>query len=252
MINYTQLDPVQKNHIEKLLQILLKALKLDFFYRVLAVNGHLFIRESTLHSPPSYYEDRLAKMIELINKKGLISFTRRELIVSPSHRPETNIHVTAYRVDEINADLIAFGRDNKPLGVDEKTWAVISPEIKTRWDRFSKPLQEHIIKCMVENLEDKYNQLLTTRVLGETLRSPIGLEAPTIPVRLPNAVLGSSKEIYDLIEILNLRERNPANPGQRRNPITREFFDLNQVIPAPDALNELKLRAQAHIPRPHP
>lgn len=250
---YSQLSPGQKEFVQKFLGNFLKEQELDSFYRVQTDGDHLFIRESKQNPPQSSHKKNLDNLIELENAKGLIFFKkRRPIVASPMNRPNIKITETLFEAVEINPNLMSL--DNKPTGMNQKTWAIIPPEIKEYWGHFNNQLQQHIINCLAEKLDDRYDRLSTTRVLGNTYRSPIGLEAPKIPVRLPNAVLGQSNEIYDLMEILNLpAERNPDNNlAQRRNPITREFFDLNQIIPAPKALEELKRRANVHAPSPTP
>ena len=61
-----------------------------------------------------------------------------------------------------------------------------------------------------------------------------------IPVRLPNPTLAVSNENYDLVELLQL----PADAnGRRHDPMTRQPFYLNQIIPAKDLADKIAAMA---------
>ena len=58
-----------------------------------------------------------------------------------------NVSVPAMRIRAFNPTLIDNLYNNKPKEVDERVWAILPEEIKSRWARFSIAMQEHIVKC---------------------------------------------------------------------------------------------------------
>ncbi len=105
---------------------------------------------------------------------------------------------------------------------------------------FSPALQEYIKNCLRENLREEFEYNPMSAVLMSIAPSPITLTRRLeIPVRLPNAHLGVSNEHYDLVELLNLQENYD---GTRNDPITRQLFNLGQIVPAPDILEKIKSR----------
>lgn len=126
----------------------------------------------------------------------------------------------------------------------------IDESILSHMSDFSTALRKHIVKCSPgEKLERKLDNPLMSSCLKTIEPSPIFLTRRfKIPVRLPNPILKVSKENYDLLELLQL----PAEPdGRRRDPMTRQLFHLNQIIPAPDLSDKIAaiaLEAQTNSP----
>ncbi len=121
----------------------------------------------------------------------------------------------------------------------------LNPAIASRWDRFSAALQHHIIQCIQVDLQAKFNAMLVSQSgLGQTFVSPVSLENPSIPVLLPSSQKGENKTYYDLMDVLNIQQRAPGSPELRLDPTTRESFKLDQVLPAPEALQKLQQRAE--------
>jgi hypothetical protein len=121
----------------------------------------------------------------------------------------------------------------------------VDKEISSCWDRFSAELQHHIIACIQADLASKYAALpvsVQEKRFGETYISPISAENPSIPVLLPSFNTGA-KHHYDLLEILQLQQRAPGRPDLRLDPITRALFGLHEVLPDPEALQQLQQRA---------
>ena len=114
----------------------------------------------------------------------------------------------------------------------------IDDSILSHMSDFSAALRKHIAKCSPgETLEKKLNDPLMSSCLETIEPSPILLTRRLkIPVRLPNPTLAVSNENYDLLELLQLPE--DAN-GRRRDPITRQPFYLNQIIPAKDLSDKI-------------
>jgi len=234
---------------KEILELLLKHLDCDSNYRVDYTGSKLVLRESSQHPPSETQKRHVDKLLSKLQEKDVLDYvegfsnvrvTRDISVITPSKI------ITAVNPQKLLSLLGVQKEKPDHLNVDEKTWALIPDEIKDRWDRFSGSMQKHIINCVSENLEEKFKQLVTTRVFGESMRSPISFGVPRIPVRLPNPLLarGVSNELYDLHDILQIRERSPSNPALRRDPITRAYFSLDQVVPDTEALENIKKRAQ--------
>lgn len=122
----------------------------------------------------------------------------------------------------------------------------LDASILNHMSSFSTVLRKYIVKCSPgEILETKLDDPLMSSCLETIAPSPILLSRRLkIPVRLPNPTLALSNENYDLVELLQL----PADAdGCRRDPMTRQPFYLNQIIPAQDLSD--KIAAMAIIQR---
>lgn len=240
MSNYNQLTEEQKKTLMSLVKLILSLVG-DMYYRTTMEADSIRIRPRISNPPNASIQNKFQKYLLKLSEINLIAFEKAPIPVFIGQFPLTRVtSVESIKINYLNIDLL-----NRLLSdVGRVDGLTIPPIIQLRWYRFNSEMHVHIKNCLKENLEEKYNNLLTTQILGNTFRSPIGLTAPTIPVRLPNELLPDNKsnEVYDLVEILNIRERNPSDPSQRCNPITRKYFSLNEIIPAPEALEELKKR----------
>ncbi|WP_218814747.1 hypothetical protein [Rickettsiella endosymbiont of Dermanyssus gallinae] len=133
------------------------------------------------------------------------------------------------------ADLLAkFTSDQ----YTEQYCTKIDESILNHMSSFSTALRKYIVKCSPgETLEKNLDDPLMSSCLGDIEPSPILLSRRLkIPVRLPNPTLAVSNENYDLVELLQL----PAGPdGHRHDPVTRQPFHLNQIVPAQDLADKI-------------
>ncbi|WED43131.1 hypothetical protein [Legionella cardiaca] len=220
-------------------------------YRVSMTGTHLILRESSQTPPPERRKERVDALFSLFQEKGIFTFDEEAIAINVPDREATIVPCKVISKINLQKLFVFLGGATveKPDHVEEKTWLVMPKEIKLRWHRFSEPMQEHIVKCMSENLEERFKLLVTTEVYGKSVRSPISFEVPKIPVRLPNTNLpnGASNELYDLMEILNIKQRHPTNEALRRDPVTRNYFSLAEVIPDNEALGKIAQQVPRHL-----
>lgn len=237
-ISYGSADQSQKRQLKLLLTIIFaSAGTLLKHYRIEESTNHLFIRPSTSSAPELRHIERFHVILTSLHLLGLIK-TRNARGLLSNRSSIQLINISEFDPDLVAQILPANHVRNAPNNVEEHIWRMLPVEITLRWQRFNPPLQAHIIECVKANLADQFEQI-NTQLLGQTMRSPILFTLPTIPVRLPD-----QHNIYDLKEILNIQQRDPANPARRAHPLTGEYFGLEQVIAAPDALSQLQHRIQ--------
>lgn len=217
------------------IQQLLEVSNCSQHYRVEAIQGVLRIRESTQHPPVQRRKQRFEDIIGILESKEIFKFSDNIVRAMIDGREE---NIPCKNLTQINLrklfEFIGLDISKKPANIEESIWAAIPTEIKSRWGRFGRDMQEYIVECCKVNAEERVFDLLQTKLVTDSKRSPISFDVPKIPVRLPNSDLegGASHEVYDLIEILNIQQRDPQNPERRADPLTRRYFNLNEVIPA--------------------
>lgn len=256
MLNYTSLNSQQKNRVETILKMFLHRLHLSPYYRVEQTENSLRLRTSTQNPPEQRHKARLEMLLQLFMTQEFMQVEKiRTAALAPIARGAYGaVAITLYRVTQVSPILFQNLRasNNCPDDIREELWAAMDLEIKQGWSHFSDALKTHIKTSLNANLQERYDNLLTTQVLGDTFRSPVGLSITAIPVRLPNARLesGASNEVYDLVEVLKFpRDHN----GHFRNPITRDTHRLIDIIPAPESTAELIRRlAAAEVPQREP
>lgn len=211
-------------------------------YRVEILNDGLIIRESTQNPPIQRRKERFEGLVRKLEGEGIFKFAdaRGVGIVDGQE-----VNIPCKSVTQINVRklfvFLGLGVDEKPQNVEESVWVVIPKEIKVRWNRFSPELQEYIVMCCEPHAGFNIVNLLETKLITDSKRSPITFDVPNIPVHLPNPDLksGASNEVYDLVEVLNIKQRDPDHPERRADPITRRYFDLTEVIPAKEAREKI-------------
>lgn len=217
---------------------LLKSLNCEEHYRVEILPDGLRIRESTQNPPIQRRKERFEAVLKVLESHGIFKFSDhrgRGLVggheVDISYKTMSKVNVAKL------FEFLGLSATKKPENVDEHVWASVPKEIQSRWERFTPEMQEYIVTCCSENAEKNIADLLDTKLITDSKRSPISMDVPKIPVRLPNKNLknGVSNEVYDLTELINIKQRDPKHPELRADPITRNFFDLREVIPAKEA-----------------
>lgn len=238
MMNYRDENPAELAFVVSLIKKILLLVNCAQHYRVDIKDGSIFIRESTQYRPPQRRSRRFQVIVNALAAGGFVRLRLGEIrgIVN-----EENVIIPFYRLDQINIEkffqLLGLAGPRKPQGVEEKIWMAIPNEIKAHWSQFSVPMQEHIIVCCTPNAEENFDNLLQSKLITDSLRSPVTFAVPKIPVRLPNMLLERKvgNEVYDLMDILNLKQRDPDHPEKRLDPMNRQPFSLNEVIPDPEA-----------------
>lgn len=221
-------------------------------YRVEISGDCLKIRESTQQPPIQRRKERFEELVRQLEGKGIFKFADTHFVGIIDGR---EINIPCKSVTQINVrKLCAFlglGVTEKPQNVEESVWVVIPNEIKIRWNRFSPELQEYIVTCCEPNAGDNIVNLLETKLITDSKRSPITFDVPNIPVHLPNPDLkgGASNEVYDLVEILNIKQRDPNHPERRADPLTRRYFDLKEVIPAKEVHEKILQQGMPRGPK---
>lgn len=226
----------------KIIEKLLESIHCSQHYRVEMASSYLRIRESTQNPPIERRKKRFEESMKTLQENGVFNLADGTLQAKVDDK---DVSIPFKKIDKI--DLSNFFKwlgidiSSKPDDVDNKVWTVIPNEIKLRWDRFSDALQQHIVTCCAPNAEQGFNQIFETKMFGQSMRSPITFDVPKIPVRLPNDRLPEKvgNELYDLMDILKIEERDPANPKRRRDPMTRDYFDLKQVVPDKEAYEKI-------------
>lgn len=209
-------------------------------YRVEVGGSSVIIRESTQNPPIERRRLRFEALANILVAKDIFDFSDGYIRV---RNDGVTVNIPCKEIKKINIsklfELLGVNISSKPDDVSEKVWTVIPREITSRWQRFSADMRQHVIVCCAPKAEDGFVDLLQTNVFTESKRSPITFEVPRIPVRLPNARLGQSPELYDLMDILKINQRVPGQPELRCNPVTREPFDLKDVIPDVEAYQNI-------------
>lgn len=244
MKKFNELTDESKNKFRSIIKILLNAIQVDKRYKIEITSSNLHIRESTRNTPSRTAKGRLSLILDGLKQAGLITFDASTL-GAPGLFQAPSLRITGVNEALLNRlSLENRPSSGKPNNLSQEEWAVIPRPIQQDWRNFSEQLRSHIVHCMKENLSKRYNEVQMTELFGDTLRSPIGMEVPKIPVKLPT---GPRDAVYDLEELLKLRKRE--------DPQTREPFELNTILPDPAGLNVLLERlnnaaASAAAPRP--
>lgn len=253
MISFDTLNRPQKNALKALTHVILRLCNAQDNYRIEeSENGNFFIRASTQNPPPVRRVTRLRSMLNRLSRDINVNQSEVQVInLSNNLISVAKINITSVsdRVLDIFSSSANRSRQQSqrvPSDVNPpELWQAFDKAIKGRWTRFSDSLRQHICQCYTANLDERIGNLAMTAILGDTFRSPVGLTHPRIPVRLPNSTLpnGQSNEVYDLLEILELsKSQDPADPRglpKRQDPMTRQFFGLEEVKAAPEALEAL-------------
>ncbi|KTD70812.1 hypothetical protein Ltuc_2823 [Legionella tucsonensis] len=213
-------------------------------YRVMRIGSDIIIRESTQNPPIARRKERVELFLAFFRKaaeKG--SFELKDAVIKAEIEGE-KATIPCIKISHVNLAKFAqvLGLTSGSSKVDPKIWNVIPEGIRSRWDRFNSKMKEHIVQCCTPHADVGILQTLHTTVFGDSMRSPIGFSVPKIPVRLPNPHLenGVGNELYDLTEILAIRERHPQHPDLRRDPITRDYFSLHDVLADTEALEKIQ------------
>ncbi|KTC76468.1 Uncharacterised protein [Legionella bozemanae] len=230
--------------VELITNKILEAINCAQHYRVMRSGADIVIRESTQNPPIPRRKERAELFLAFFRKaaeKG--AFELKDAVIKAEVDGE-KVTIPCVKISHVNIAKFAqaLGLTSGSAKVDEKIWNVIPEGIRLRWDRFSSKMQEHIVQCCTPHADAGLLQTLNTAIFGNSMRSPIGFSVPKIPVRLPNSRLegGVGNELYDLTEILAIRERHPQRPELRRDPITRDYFSLDEVVPDTEALEKIQ------------
>ncbi|MCE0721720.1 hypothetical protein [Legionella resiliens] len=213
-------------------------------YRVMRLGSEIVIRESTQNPPIARRKERVELFLAFFHKaaeKG--AFELKDAVIK-AEIDGKKATIPCIKISNVNIAKFAqvLGLTSGSAKVDQKIWNVIPEEIKLRWNRFNDTMQDHIVHCCTPHADAGLLQTLNTAIFGNSMRSPIGFSVPRIPVRLPNSRLeaGVGNELYDLTEILAIQERHPQRPELRRDPITRDYFSLYEVLPDAAALEKIQ------------
>jgi hypothetical protein len=231
--------------VELVTNKILEAINCAQHYRVMRSGSDIVIRESTQNPPIERRKERVGLFLAFFRKaaeKG--AFELKDAVIKAEIDGE-KVTIPCIKISHVN--IVKFAQalgliSSGSAKVDEKIWNVIPEGIRLRWDRFSSKMQDHIVQCCTPHADAGLLQTLHTTVFGSSMRSPIGLSVPKIPVRLPNSRLegGVGNELYDLTEILAIKERHPQRPELRRDPITRDYFSLDEVVADTEALEKIQ------------
>jgi hypothetical protein len=250
MLKVRDASKEQKLVVTAILNTILKGLRIDHHYKILQDRDDIMVRQST-SNPPSSHQSKL--LTQFLAELPLVKIKVGNIQMRGMYE---QIKIPTFFITEINAALanqivakLSGSIAKKPAEVDEFTWSQLPKDITMRWDRFSPDLQKHLVDCIGADLQKHLAAIpdAMQSAIGITVQSPVGREAPSFPVRLPGATANPGEEkrdvnaVYDLMEVLAFQK---DARGVRKNPLTREKFELNQVLPAPDALVEIKKRAE--------
>lgn len=242
MIEIAMANTLQKKKLLEILRGILKENNLQSHFAI-DESPRLMIRIKTSNPPTN---KQLEIMAHVLLENPLIEIKQGILEMSSSSR---KIRIPIFVISKINKSIIDEQLQiKKPEDVDDLSWAIFSDAIKEKWEDLSTPMKHHLLECVKINLSQMFAKIPEEK-LGQTFKSPISFEAPSFPVRLPGAdpqkdSHAACNMVYDLNEILAINERDPKNDARYSHPLTREYFILNEVIPAQDALIELKARAE--------
>lgn len=245
LVKFSTLNPSDQQQAASLLKAILKERKLDSCYRVETTRDrNLYIRPSQGNPPKSNERETFEILLVQLASSNIIAMSSRE---------SRNLGMTINFIRKLNLDGLKkflYPPVATPQDVDPILWELISPNIKKHWHDFNPSLQAHVIKCyqlklvsQMEAFDDRSN------FFDSQFRSPIGMEFPQIPVRLPifskdisgKEVIKPSNECYDLEELFAFTKLE--------NPTTRQLFTLAQVMPDTAAMKHFldKLNPQKSI-----
>ncbi len=235
MVPYHQVSQTQKDNFFGLIRGIfdLYAPEEQSHYRISQDHLGICVKERTLNSPPNDLKEKIETIVSNLNDMRLLEYRRTNVSI----RLGLNMFpVPSIVIERVNTELMDQLLDSSP----EEVPIQIPENIQRYMNEFSPELQEYIKQCLRENLREAFERNPSTMILMSIAPSPIGLTRHLqIPVRLPNAVLGVSNEHYDLVELSIL----PTNAdGSRNDPLNRQPFRLDQIIPAPEILQQIKDR----------
>lgn len=251
MLKISEANTLQKEVTAAILKIILKALNCYENYRILDDGEDLMIRQSTGTPPPERRQVRLAMVL------SHLPFLKIKLGAIQTRAAIGVIRIPTFFINEIDEAFIAKFMSastavKKPVEVDDLVWSRLPNEALENWTRFSAPLQKHLIECAATDLATLFSKAPEDAV-GVTFLSPVGLDAPSFPVRLPLPpaaggaggagaaaadVRADVNKVYDIVEVVKMRGKNP---------LTRASFTLEEVLPASDALKILKERVEKAV-----
>lgn len=241
MIPYNQASQKQKDNFFDLIKSIFNYYirEGEKHYHVNKGEYCIIVKESAQKPPPSSLQECLLTIVSTLSEMGLLNY---KIVSLPAASPSSDRFFSSSRmiIYRVNTELMDSLLDTSP----EEIPIVVPDHIQKYMSDFSSIMQAYITKCLQENLREEHRFSTTSMdasmVLMSILPSPITLNRRLeIPVRLPNAHLGVSNEHYDLVELLNLHQNYD---GTRNDPITRQPFNLGQIIPAPDILEKIKSR----------
>ena len=269
MISIQAATSLQKEIVLNMLKALLSMFNCTNNYQIVQDREDILIRQRT-GTPPSKEKHK-----ELSDYFADYPFIRMEIVdLKLKGRSGQLLHIPSFLIKEIDDTFIDTlvakpKKTKKPDDVEELIWFRLPEGITLRWKRLSKELQNHIIACANADLSSLYAKILGAKKteMGKTFISPISSSTPSIPVRLQlpkppiaaqsgaAAAVGANSgaevdKVYDLLEILEIEKRDPADENKRCHPLTGQYFSLDVVIPAADALKELKKRAEKILDTP--
>ncbi|GEM_PF-6152358 len=257
MIDFKNANQAQKSIVTGLLKGMLQLIHCQENYRLEEKGGHLIIRESASHPPSERQQAMLRHTLSQLSPFIAVHPSQMRAIIGEGIFAKVRI-VPFFDIHEINeatvnATIASLNPAGvvKPAEIDDLAWARLPGEVKERWGRFSPEMQKYLVECTAVNLPNLFHQVSEARLddLGLTFLSPISFGPPPFPVRLPTPtsvddVRADVNKVYDLLEVLAIAGRDPHDRSRRSHPVTREYFSLNEVLPAPDALMALKERAE--------
>lgn len=223
MIDFKKATEKQKRAANFYLKIMIFSPNgLNNAFRLERNGDNLIIRPSTTTPPRAEDIEKLGKELVGLLERNMITFTTER----------TNFlgrQLVIYKVKEINSSVIDKFENDILVNIPDA--------LLLKWHEFSSTLQAHIVECAKINLQMQLQDISATKI-GETFRSPVKFDTPRrFPVYLPMPLLasGRTEKPYDLVdEVIRFKGINPEN---------RQQFQLNEVIPATEALKEILQRA---------
>ncbi|MBB72397.1 MAG: hypothetical protein CMF50_08360 [Legionellales bacterium] len=236
-VAYNNLGRKQKDYLKAKLVAFLLTTGLIKYYTIMRIDDKLYISEIRQPSDRAKraYTNFRDQRIQLKKKGEPVTYIIADSDIKEVPSPRGKIAVKVYEVTDIDPNRLPLAQAT-PHGVDNAVWGPLDPLITSNWNEFSSELRQHIIACQqfyndaARQPENIYSDgALRTKLVGDNAHCAITCDTTTIPVRLPNATLGHSNEVYDLVSVLQF---------SGIDPMTRATFTLDQVIPDTEALAE--------------
>ncbi len=159
MSNYNQLTEEQKKTLMSLVKLTLSLVG-DMYYRTTTETDSIRIRPRISNPPNASIQNKLQKILVKLSEINLIAFEKAPIPVFIGQFPLTRVtSVESIKINYLNIDLL----NSLQSDVGRVDGLTIPPIIQLRWDRFNSEMHAHIKNCLKENLEEKYNNLLTTQ-----------------------------------------------------------------------------------------
>jgi hypothetical protein len=244
--------PVHNTPEEKLIAILseiLKRVNLSEVFKVQSFRDNVAIRNSLGNPPSDRQKATRDSFIQVMQRESLFASRDKLLIPANPDRRMPEIRMTIIRgLNPRNIDRLYNALQRTPQqpnaattdGSDNPLFRELPEIVKSHWASLSQAVRDHALECQaIVQQEALMRDIADSGKIGDTFRSPISLEHPDIPVRLPTldreGKTVPSNEVYDLAtEVLILR--------RKLNPTSRYPFTLNQIIAAPEARDALRTR----------